>query len=471
MLRKTHVADYEQQQKGDEKMRACITRREALKTMGYGGLGLLAGCRSGGQEAWKGASAGKWYRGMFHMHTYWSDGRIFPEQAIDIYKKLGYDFLGVSDHNLFAGDANQWRTVEDRERKWPPAVTRPLFDAYKQAFGSEVETREENGKTAVRLKTYPEMLKKFEEPGKFLLLPAVEITQVLNGINVHLNYINLPDAIPFVKGGPLSKQIKDEALSVSGLIRQNAAEVAQMSAQMRRPTLLMLNHPQWVYWDILPQNLIDSPEVRFFEVCNGGSAFAPHPDAPSVTNDTFWDAVNAFRSLKGAPLLYGVGSDDTHYYLNRTPDQRLADAWVMVRSASLAPESLLAAMHAGDYYATTGVFLEDVAFSARDRTLRVNVKQEKGVSYRIRFITTKRGFDQTVRTVDSPAEKGRGARKIPVYSADIGRTAQLAERAEASYRMASDDLYVRAKIESSVPSGYTRHFHPDVQVAWTQPYK
>ncbi len=453
-------------------MKTRVTRREALKGMGYAGLGLLAGCRSAGHVTRGGAVAagGKWYRGNLHMHTYWSDGRIFPEQAIDIYKKLGYDFIGLSDHNVFAADANRWKTVEEKEGKWPPAVTPPLFDAYVKAFGNEVETRREGDKTAVRLKTHAEMQAKFQEPGKFLLLPAVEVTQVLNGINVHLNYVNLPDTVPCVKDGAQSKQIRDAALSVSALIRQNAAEVAQLSVQMRRPSLLTLNHPQWVYWDIAPQNLIDNPEVRFFEVCNGGSAFAPHPDAAAVSCDTFWDAVNAFRSLKGQPLLYGIGSDDTHYYLNRTPEQRLADAWVMVRSAALTPEALIGAMQAGDFYATTGVSLEDVAFGAADRTLRVKVKAEPGVTCRIRFITTKKGFDQTVRTVESPAEKGRGARTLPVYSADIGKTVQVVESAEASYRMAADDLYVRARIESSVPSGYTRHFHPDVQVAWTQPY-
>lgn len=453
-------------------MRTTFTRREALKTMGIGSLGLLAGCRTDGRGEGRGgdAAGGRWFRGNLHMHTYWSDGRAFPEQAIDIYKKLGYDFLGVSDHNAFTADMNQWRPVEEKEGKWPPAVTRPLFDEYMKAFGAEADVRQVNGKTEVRLKTASEMQKRFAEPGKFLLMPAVEITQVLNGINVHLNYVNLPDTVASVKGGPLCKTIKDEALSVSELIRRNAAEVAQMSASMRRPSFLMLNHPHWVYWDIAPQNLIDNPEVRFFEVCNGGSAFAPHPDARNVSNDSFWDAVNAFRSLKGQALLYGVGSDDTHYYLNRTPEQRLADAWIMVRSASLTPESLLGAIQAGDYYVSTGVTLEDVAFRAADRTLQVKVKAAPGVKYSIRFVTTKRGFDQAVKTVYSPAERGRGARSIPVYSADVGRTALLVEGAEASYRMEPDDLYVRAKVESSIPSGYTRHFHPDFQVAWTQPH-
>jgi len=453
-------------------MRSSFTRREALKTMGAGSLGLLAACRARGQSAGAGSANGgvRWFRGNLHMHTYWSDGRAFPEQAVDSYKRLGYDFLGVSDHNVFADDPVHWLPVLEKEGKWPPEVTSPLLEAYRKAFGSEAETRQVDGRTEVRLKTYAEIQKRFAEPGKFLLMPAVEITQVLNGVNVHLNYVNLPDVIPFVKGGPLCKQVKEDGLDVGGLILRNAEEVARLSAQLRRPSLLMLNHPQWVYWDITPQDLIENPGVRFFEVCNGGSAFAPHPEALSVTNDAFWDAVNAFRSLKGQPLLFGMGSDDTHYYVNRTPEQRMADAWVMVRSSALTPDALLGAMHAGDYYVSTGVTLEDVAFDPQQRTLRVKVAPQPGVTYRIRFITTKRGFDQTVRRVNSPAEKGRGARTLPVYSPDIGKTARSVDGVEASYPMAADDLYVRAKIESSVPSGYTRHFHPDVQVAWTQPY-
>lgn len=34
----------------------------------------------------------------------------------------------------------------------------------------------------------------------------------------------------------------------------------------------------------------------------------------------------------------------------------------------------------------------------------------------------------------------------------------------------SDDLYVRARVESSLPGKFTRNFYPAVQTAWTQPY-
>jgi len=448
--------------------RVYTTRRDMLRVMGLGGLGFAAGCSTPRSGA---SSGGHWYRGNLHMHTYWSDGRAFPEQAVSIYKALGYDFLALSDHNVFADDRERWMPVVEQSKGWPPQVSKTIFDSYMKEFGQEAETRTRDNKTEVRIKTYEEMRRRFEEPGKFLLMPGVEITQHLKNesVQVHMNYINLPDVIPFVKGGPLNRRVDESGVGVTEVIRRDVREVAALAAQQRRRTMLMLNHPQWIYWDIQPQHLIDNPEVRHFEVCNGGSAFAPHPEALSVTNDRFWDTINAFRALKGAPMLFGVGTDDTHYYLNRTPDQRLADAWVMVRSASLEADALMAAMDVGDYYATTGVLLDEVEFDTSAKSLHVRVKAVPGVSYLIHFITTRHGFDQTVRTVHCPAVKGRGARTLSVYSDDIGKTVLSVKGVEATYRMKPGDLYVRAKIESDVASDYKRHFHPDVQVAWTQP--
>ena len=98
------------------------------------------------------------------------------------------------------------------------------------------------------------------------------------------------------------------------------------------------------------------------------------------------------------------------------------------------------------------------------------MKAVAGVTYRILFITTKRGFDPAVSLVESPAEGARPARTIPVYSDDIGRTVKAVDGTEASYQLAEDDLYVRARVESSLPGKFTRHFYPAVQTAWTQPY-
>ena len=66
--------------------------------------------------------------------------------------------------------------------------------------------------------------------------------------------------------------------------------------------------------------------------------------------------------------------------------------------------------------------------------------------------------------------KGLPARKIPVYSDDIGKVVKTVNGIKASYTLKNDDLYVRARIESDIPSRITPYFHPKVKTAWTQPY-
>lgn len=39
-----------------------------------------------------------WYRGNLHMHTTLSDGKLAPEDAAELYRKAGYDFIALTDH-------------------------------------------------------------------------------------------------------------------------------------------------------------------------------------------------------------------------------------------------------------------------------------------------------------------------------------------------------------------------------------
>lgn len=437
--------------------------------------GVVPACLALAGQPAQPADGLRWFRGQLHAHTYWSDGRGFPEQAVAAYQQSGFDFLCISDHNRFAGDTNTWREVADKEGGWPPKVLRAIYENYIRDFGPagvDVKTRPDGAVALVRLKTFPELQARFEQPGKFILLPGVELTQKLGDLHVHLNYINLPRVLPCIQDAQLIKKVHPPQ-TVGGLLTLNAAEAAQAAAGMRRPYVLMLNHPFWRFHDIVPAHLLECPAIRFFEICNSGADFAPDPAAAGVTPDKFWDAVNAFRCAAGQDLLYGVGSDDAHYYdaARIHGKNGVGDAWVMVRAAELTPEHLLAAMQAGDFYATCGVLLEDVAFSPSDQTLRVRVQAAPGAQYRIHFITTKRDFDRTVSPLAAPAEKKRPARTIPIYSDSIGCVVKTVAGLEAEYRLAEDDLYVRARVESSLPARITPPFHPLVQTAWTQPYK
>jgi len=414
----------------------------------------------------------RWFRGQLHAHSYWSDGRAFPEQAIAAYRQRGFQFLSLTDHNIFAASTNIWRKVEQKEGSWPPKITQTIFDKYLKTFGKAWVEYKVNGETtSVRLKTYLELKNKFDKPGNFILMPGVEITQKLNKkTDVHCNYINLPKLLPCIKNVSLIKRISQPALTVSGLIAQNAMEAKKVAEKMQQPYLFILNHPFSSYYEIKPKNLIDCPEVHFFEICNNGSKYPPSPQATSYSLEKFWDTVNAFRLLKGHPVLYGIASDDAHFYDDKRIDGKhgVGDAWVMVHASTLTPKHLIEAMNKGDFYASNGVLLEDITYTSANHTLHITVKAEQGVNYRISFITTKKGFDQSmteIRTV-----KGVPDRTIPIYSDDIGKTVKTVTGTKAEYQLKDDDLYVRARIESDTPSQIAPHFHPKAKMAWTQPY-
>ena len=50
----------------------------------------------------------EWYRGTLHTHSQWSDGKPFPEWALNWYKTRGYHFVCLSDHNTFQTDELQF---------------------------------------------------------------------------------------------------------------------------------------------------------------------------------------------------------------------------------------------------------------------------------------------------------------------------------------------------------------------------
>ena len=80
------------------------------------GLAAILAVALMAQTAWT-ENGAPWFRGQLHTHTYWSDGRGFPEQAIIACKQRGYDFLCLSDHN---------RDIQPRGKK-RPARSIPVY--------------------------------------------------------------------------------------------------------------------------------------------------------------------------------------------------------------------------------------------------------------------------------------------------------------------------------------------------------
>ena len=122
-----------------------------------------------------------------------------------------------------------------------------------------------------------------------------------------------------------------------------------------------------------------------------------------------WDAI-----LSNGQLLYGIAVDDAHTFRIRETlmSRRRVARVVMVRSPRLGMASLLTALERGDFYATTGVELQQLEVSAR----RVRVDEDAAVfEARIQFI-------------------GKGGR---VLAESITPT--------ATYDITGDEGYVRAR--------------------------
>ena len=399
--------------------------------------------------------AQNWYRGNLHMHSKWSDGNVMPEEATQWYRDHGYQFIVLSDHHKVQVNTNEWLKVKSSK------LEKEKAQKYLERYAASAQQKTEGESTYLRLKTIWELKQMFDQPEGFLMIPGQELNQSINGLQVHVNAINVHDTIAFRYG--------HTAVETVQRLEQAVRTWGQEHAQ---PTLFMLNHPTWRYFDVQPEVLINSPQVRFFELCNvdGGNVFAAH--ALWYSMEKFWDIVNAFRIEDGHEPVFGTATDDTHDYINPQGGARPGEGWVYVRAARLEAESLLQAMYCGDFYASIGVVLEEVAFDEVAGTLKVKVKPEAGVSYQIRFTTTKAGFERTTSTFDDPARDNKPARTGVRYADMIGATALAVEASEAVYTLAPDDLYVRATVTASRKSFKPSHAcnKPDFETAWTQPY-
>ncbi|NLZ01818.1 MAG: hypothetical protein GXY25_14925, partial [Pirellulaceae bacterium] len=177
--------------------------------------------------------------------------------------------------------------------------------------------------------------------------------------------------------------------------------------------------------------------------------------------EKFWDVVNAHRAAHDQPLLLGLGTDDRHSYI---PAPK---AWTVVRAANLCTNDLLAAISAGDFYASNGLDFADIRFDGRTLSVKIDVREEG--PYRILFLGTKKDYDPSSQTVEVAKGPRCPARKIDIYSDTIGITLDTVEGTEGAYTLKPDDLYVRAKIVKAAAD-----LQPDWQsqpAAWTQPYR
>lgn len=408
--------------------------------------------------------ARNWKKGSLHCHTLWSDGRSLPEMAILKYQELGYDFVCLSDHNLFQNLDDMWLPLHAENDDWPPDFSYQEYLRTEKAIPDQLVTKQIGFRTFVHLTRFENLKAEYHKPGKFLLFPGEEITVIAVGFgekdrkyDMHVNVFNV------AKNFPCPTEGTDRDILHTIMENYNAAA--------NEDSFLMMNHPFSRVWDIDPRLLMDTPEIRHFEICNNGSL--DMPEGWIYDREQYWDFVLAHRLVKGNGILYGAASDDAHYYDERHRNKNCycGSGWVMVDcQGELTERNIASSLKAGNFYASSGVFLNDVVFDPATGTLEVDVKAEPGVNYRIDFITTKRDFDRSMVLKEFPMEKTFRSRTRPVIPEGIGKTACSVNGTHGSYTMAPDDLYVRALITSDRPGMFQTPHQPRFETAWTQPH-
>jgi len=393
----------------------------------------------------------RWWKGNIHTHSLWSDGNDFPEMISEWYRTHDYNFLALSDHNTFAA-GQRWMKLEAIAKR---GNGRAALGKYKARFGGGwVETRGEGAAMEVRLKPLDEYRALLEERGKFILIQGEEISDRAQGKPVHMNVTNIEKLIL-----PLGGETVRDAM------RNNLRAVEDEAERSGREVLLHLNHPNFGY-AITAEDLAAVVSERFFEVYNGHPGVAHLGDATHPSVERLWDIANTIRlGQLDAPPLFGVATDDSHYYHGK-PGSHPGRGWLMVRSRYLTPEHLIRAVKAGDYYASSGVSLSDMQYNAETKTIQLKIEPQEGAKYVTQFIGTPKKYDDT-----SQPRTDKAGKPLPVtrrYSDDVGKVLATVEGLTASYKLTGEEMYVRAVVTSTLPV-VDPAYEDQRQQAWTQP--
>lgn len=274
--------------------------------------------------------AGPWLKGQLHLHSDASgDSETPATDVVRWYAKHDYDFIVFTDHN---------RITTGRS------------------------------------------------PDGMLVLPGVEVTQNLPRCSpapddghqclLHVNALVVEPA--------LAKRADALPIPTSGDRVEHYAHAMAIAGAMGG--VAQLNHPNFHYG--ASENQIAALAERgltLFEIANEAWDSNNQGDATHPSTTEIWD-----RVLSRGGRLYGTATDDAHHYEDAGPRRAAGDpvfvgdlGFVMVRAAR-QPGAIRDALARGDFYASTGVFLEHVAFA--DGVFEIRVAEGGHEPHTIDFI-------------------------------------------------------------------------------------
>lgn len=322
------------------------------------------------------SAQGRWFKGNTHQHSLNSDGDSPIDVVLRWYREHGYQFSFVTEHEY-------WTEV----------------GALNAVLG---------------------------HPNRFLAIPGQEVTQTVtdpahpNGVRqAHVNALGTSRVVmPIPRAQTAGMTVAQTYARNDSLIRAAGG-------------IMQVNHPNFI-WSVPLEDMMQLRDSTLFEVWNGHPIVYNEGGVDSLGNvmlstEARWDSV-----LSRGRLIFGVADDDSHHFKpqdGENKDQaRPGRGWVMVRADTLTREAIVAALHRGDFYATTGITLREVRITSAEYALEIVLANDR--RYRTEFI-------------------GQG-----------GRVLATSYSLRPTYRITGAERYVRARISDS--SG---------RMAWTQPIR
>jgi hypothetical protein len=353
----------------------------------------------------------------------WSDGAMLPEDVAHWYAQHGYQFLGLSEHNILPNFENWVPVIGVEQRAGPDVLQR-----YHQRYGNtHPSMRVHDGVQQWRLRTIQELRTQFERTEQFLLLSNEEVTNEAEKSPVHLTAVNISEPISPVNEG-----------TVASVIEDTLARIDTQSRRQAIPAIGVVNHPNFA-WAVGADAIARVKSAQFIEIFNGHPFTASRGDVGKRSVVRIWDMSNAERVLeRGWAPLFGVASDDAHAESGPS-EPSPGRGWIMVRAAHLRTEELVAALKNGEFYASTGVRLARYDYDSKHRAIHLAIEPVAGVAYLTQFVATK--IHACPLGSASPADRWDS----PEVAVIVARSSGL----EAHYELTEDDAWVRATVTAS----------------------
>ncbi len=287
------------------------------------------------------------FKANLHSHSVLSDGKLTPEELVEIYREHGYAVLAITDHEA-PYDHTALSTPEMLLVSGYEAYIRPSADAKQDPFGPEVHLN------------------------LFARQPH------------NTTYICYDP--PFCKYMPHAEA---EALAQAGAREPRRYTPAYINAFIEAARgagyLVSYNHPGW--------SMEAEADIMAYRGCFSLEMF--NTGAQQISgyecNGALYD-----RLLRSGRRLYCHGADDNHNVRPlEDPRSDSYGAWTMILASELKYDSILAALEKGDFYASTGPEITSLSI------LGTVVSLECSPAVRIRMVESPK------RTAQVAAEKGK----------------------------------------------------------------